>query len=92
MLVDWVAESAWNGWPNGVEYTIKQHLPGILAAYKWNLNNATAECINSQVQAAIVRARGFQNPRSLMNMIYLTTGKLSNLPAPPFVQALAGAR
>jgi hypothetical protein len=22
MIVDYVAESAWNGWPNGVEYTV----------------------------------------------------------------------
>ncbi len=22
MAVDWVAESAWNGWPNGVEYAV----------------------------------------------------------------------
>ena len=64
--------------------TLKAHLPGILAAYRLGASNAVAENINSQVQAAIVRARGFKSLRSLTNIIFLTTGKLSNLPANPF--------
>lgn len=67
--------------------TLKDHLPGILAAYDHQLTNAAAESINSQVQAAIVRARGFRNLRHLLNIIYLTTGKLTHLPAPPFAHA-----
>lgn len=69
--------------------TLKDHLPGILAAYDHQLTNAAAESINSQVQAAIVRARGFRNLRHLLNVIYLTTGKLIHLPAPPFARAHA---
>ncbi len=64
--------------------TLKSHLPGILAAYRLGASNAVAENINSQIQAAIVRARGFKSLRSLTNIIFLTTGKLSNLPANPF--------
>lgn len=67
--------------------TLKTHLPGILAAYEHKLTNAAAESINSQVQAAIVRARGFRNLRHLLNVIYLTTGKLTHLPAPPYASA-----
>ena len=64
--------------------TLTSHLPGILAAYRLGASNAVAENINSQIQAAIVRARGFKSLRSLTNIIFLTTGKLSNLPASPF--------
>ena len=67
--------------------TLKTHLPGILAAYRLGASNAMAENINSQIQAAIVRARGFQSLRSLTNIIFLTTGKLPNLPANPFAHA-----
>lgn len=44
---------------------------------------------NSQIQAASVRARGFKSLRSLTNIIFLTTGKLQNLPAKPFAHAVA---
>lgn len=67
--------------------TLKSHLPGILAAYRLGASNAVAENINSQIQAAIVRARGFKSLRSLTNIIFLTTGKLTNLPANPFISA-----
>jgi transposase len=69
--------------------TFRDHLEGILNAYKLNISNAAAESINSQVQAAIVRARGYRNLRNLLNMIYLTVGKLTHLPAPPFAQVKA---
>jgi transposase len=41
--------------------TPKAHLPGILAAYRLGASNAVADNINSQIQAAIVRARGFKS-------------------------------
>ena len=68
--------------------TLKAHLPGILAAYRLRASNAVAENINSQIQAAIVRARGFKSLRNLTHIIFLTTGKLQNLPANPFTQAV----
>jgi transposase len=68
--------------------TLKAHLPGILAAYRRGASNAVAENINSQIQAAIVRARGFKSLRNLSNISFLTTGKLQNLPANPFNQAV----
>lgn len=68
--------------------TLKAHLPGILAAYRLGASNAVAENINSQIQAAIVRARGFKSLRNLTHIIFLTTGKLQNLPANPFAHAV----
>jgi hypothetical protein len=35
--------------------------------------------------AAIFRVRGFKSLRSLTNIIFLTSGKVSNLPANPFL-------
>ena len=70
--------------------TLKSHLPGILAAYRLGASNAVAENINSQIQAAIVRARGFKSLRNLTNIIFLTAGKLSNLPANPFQNPVPG--
>jgi transposase len=70
--------------------TLKQHLPGILAAYRRGISNAVAENLNSQIQAAIVRARGFKSFRSLTHIIFLTTGKLENLPANPLAPAVTG--
>jgi transposase len=69
--------------------TFKAHLEGILNAYTLNLSNAVAESINSLIQAAIVRARGFRTFRNLMNIVYLTAGKLTHLPASPFSHAIA---
>jgi transposase len=68
--------------------TLKAPLRGILAADRLGASNAVAENINSQIQAAIVRARGFQSLRSPTNIIFMTTGKLQNLPANPFVHAI----
>lgn len=67
---------------------LKTPLPGILAAYRLGARNAVAENINSPIQAPIVRARGFQSFRSLTNIIFLTTGKLQNLPANSFTHAV----
>lgn len=64
--------------------TIRDHLPGIISSFKLGLSNGTAESINSKVQAAIARARGFRTHHHLMAIIYLTAGKLTHLPAPPY--------
>jgi transposase len=62
--------------------TIKQHWDGILNWFKSNINNGILEGINSMVQAAKARARGYRTNKYLIAMIYLLTGKLKlNLPA-----------
>lgn len=64
--------------------TVRDHLPGILNSFRLDLSNGTAESINSKVQAAIARARGFRTFRNLMTVIYLTCSKLTHLPASPY--------
>ena len=69
--------------------TVRNHLHGIVNSVRLGLSNGTAESINSKVQAAIARARGFRTHRHLMTIIYLTCSKLSHLPAPPYARLAA---
>ena len=63
-------------------YTIKEHWDGILNWFKSKINNGILEGINSLVQAAKARARGYRTNEYLITMIYLITGKLQfNLPS-----------
>jgi len=57
-------------------YTIKRHWDGILRWFKSNITNGTLEGINSLIQAAKARARGYRTTRNLITMIYLIGGKL----------------
>lgn len=66
--------------------TIRDHLPGIVNSFRLGLSNGTAESINSKIQAAIARARGFRTFDHLMAIIYLIAGKLTHLPAPPYAR------
>lgn len=50
--------------------TVNSHFNGILNALKTKITNAVAEGINSKVQLAKSRARGFRNVENFMNMIY----------------------
>jgi len=62
-------------------YTIKRHWTGILRWFKSKINNGILEAINSLVQAAKARARGYRTTKNLITMIYLIAGKLKfNLP------------
>jgi transposase len=62
-------------------YTIKRHWAGILRWFKSKINNGILEAINSLVQAAKARARGYRTTKNLITMIYLIAGKFNfNLP------------
>ena len=58
-------------------YTIKRHWSGILRWFTSRINNGVLEGINSLIQAAKARARGYRTNRYLINMIYLISGKLN---------------
>jgi len=61
--------------------TIKNHWDGILRWFTSKINNGILEGINSLIQAAKARARGYRSKRNLITMIYLIAGKLEfNLP------------
>jgi len=56
--------------------TIKSHWSGITAYYDKRVTNGVLEGINSKIQLAKRRARGYRNVRNYINMIYFLTAKL----------------
>jgi transposase len=61
--------------------TIRRHWDGILRWFDSRIANGLIEGINSLVQAAKAKARGYRSARNLTAIIYLLAGKLDlNLP------------
>jgi transposase len=62
--------------------TVKRHWDGILRWFNSKIANGLIEGINSLVQAAKSKARGYRSIRNLKAMVYLLAGKLDlRLPA-----------
>jgi len=62
-------------------HTVKRHWDGILRWFDSKIANGLIEGINSLVQAAKAKARGYRSIRNLTAMVYLLAGKL-DLPLP----------
>lgn len=56
--------------------TVKRHWQGILNYIRSRSTNAVLEGVNSLVQAAKSRARGYRNVHRFISMVYLLAGKL----------------
>lgn len=56
--------------------TVRAHWSGIIHYVESNITNAILESINSKIQLAKRRARGFRNINNYINMIYFLCGKL----------------
>ena len=56
--------------------TLKRHWNGILRWHETKIANGILEGINSLVQAAKAKARGYRSSRNLKAMIYLIAGRL----------------
>lgn len=56
--------------------TIQAHWSGITNYIVSRINNGILEGLNSKIQLAKKRARGFRNINNFINMIYFTCGKL----------------
>ena len=65
-----------------VAKTIRYHQAGILRWFTSHINNGILEGINSLVQAAKAKARGYRSDRNLATIIYLIAGKLDLTPKP----------
>ena len=57
--------------------TVMNHWDGILSYFDSALTTGFLEGINSLIQSAKARARGYRNPRNMISMAYLIAGKLS---------------
>ncbi|MGH3698089.1 MAG: ISL3 family transposase, partial [Pseudonocardiaceae bacterium] len=68
---------------------VEMHWDGIIAWHKNHLSNGLLEGINSLIQAATARARGYRNKNKMITIVYLTAAKLqlSTLthPAPAYM-------
>lgn len=64
--------------------TLKRHQGNILAYFRHRMTNAICEGINSLIQAAKRKARGFNTFRGFASMIYLVAGKLRLAVSAPF--------
>jgi len=56
--------------------TAKSHLSGIINFVETRITNAILESINSKIQMAKRRGRGYRNTDNFINMIYFLCGKL----------------
>jgi len=57
--------------------TIDAHWDDVLRWFRTRITNGVLEAINSLVQAAKRRARGYRTDKHYIAMIYLTAGKLT---------------
>jgi transposase len=64
--------------------TLKRHKDNILSYFKNRITNAICEGINSMIQAAKRKARGFHTFEGYSAMIYLVAGKLQLAVPKPF--------
>lgn len=65
-----------------VARTIRRHQDGILRWFQSRVSNGLLEGVNSLVQAAKAKARGYRSTRNLIAMAYLIAGKLTFRPLP----------
>ena len=59
-----------------VARTIRSHWDGVIRYFTSRLTNAVLEGINSLIQSAKARARGFRTIKNLIAMVYVIAGKL----------------
>jgi len=55
---------------------IKRHWDGVLQWFESGITNGVLEGINSLIQAAKAKARGYRSIRNLVTIVYLVAGKL----------------
>lgn len=58
-------------------YTVKDHWEGILNWFHSRVTNGVLEGINSLIQAAKARARGYRNSKTLITMSYIISSHLN---------------
>lgn len=82
-LISWMRRSRLNPMKKAAA-TLREHKKEILEYFTHRLTNALAEGLNSLIQAAKRKARGYPTFTGFSCMIYLVAGKLSLACASPF--------
>ena len=60
-----------------VANTIIRHWDGVIRWFESHINNGVLEGINSSIQSAKRKARGYRTSKNLITMIYLLSGKIN---------------
>ena len=78
-LICWCASALESSLPPFIKFVdlIKRHWHGILEYFNSRITNGILEGINSKIQLAKRRARGYKNMKNFTNMIFLLCGKLN---------------
>ena len=74
----WIKEVEKSKIPSFMKFsrTVVKHKSGIINFVKSRINNGILESINSKIQLAKKRARGYRNIDNFINMVYFLCGKL----------------
>jgi transposase len=73
---EWVMSSGIGAPMRKLAKTVKAHASGILAFFPERLTSGLMEGINSLVQAAKAKARGYRTVRNFKTIIFLMAGRL----------------
>ncbi|MGZ6639804.1 MAG: ISL3 family transposase [Solirubrobacteraceae bacterium] len=75
----WIAEARESGLEPLGKFcdTLEDHWPGVIRWHHSRVSNGLLEGLNSLIQAAKRRARGYRSNRNFIAMIYLIVGKLN---------------
>ncbi len=65
--------------------TVRAHLEGIVEHFRSGLSNGFVEGMNSQIQAAKARAKGYATTANMTVIAYLLCAKLRHLPRNPWL-------
>lgn len=71
--------------------TLKEHFEGVVRGMLDHRSNAFVEAMNGLLQQAKRAARGYRTAANFIAIAYLRLGKLTHLPASPFIPALPRA-
>ena len=71
--------------------TLRDHFEGVVRGMLDDRSNAFVEAMNGLMQQAKRAARGYRTTENFIAIAYLRLGKLTHLPASPFVRAAARA-
>jgi len=83
----WIAEVHTSGLEPLIKFTrmLEDHWLGVMRWHHSRVSNGLLEGLNSLIQAAKRRARGYRTNRNYIAMIYLVAGKLN--PGPPLAHS-----
>ena len=85
--ISWARRSRLNSFKR-LGATLREHFDGVVRGMLDHRSNAFVEAMNGLLQQAKRAARGFRTATNFIAIAYLRLGKLTHLPASPFIPAI----